>query len=125
MGNMNTIKFIVDECVGSVVTKWLVENGYDAISVITDMKGAKDIAILNRAAIENRIIITSDKDFGDIVFHKKAHHTGIILIKLHKETSKNKIKILENLLGNYADQLINNFIVISETNIRIVKPLMS
>lgn len=118
---MKNLKFIVDECVGLLVAKWLKENGHDVISVISEMKGSKDILILQRALFENRIIITSDKDFGDLVFHKKAQHAGIILIRLQNSTPKNKIKILSNLLIRYIDQLANNFIVVSELNIRIVK----
>lgn len=118
---MNKLKFIVDECVGSLVAKWLIENGYDAISVIAEMKGSKDITILNRAVAENRIIITSDKDFGDIVFHKKAQHTGIVLIRLKNGSPAHKIKALENLFNNYGDQLTDNFIVISDANIRVIK----
>lgn len=119
---MRKLKFIVDECLGFLIAKWLTESGYDAISVISQMKGSKDIAILDKALAENRIIITSDKDFGDLVFHKKAQHTGIILIRLQNGTPKNKIKALENLFMHYADQLANNFIVVSEASIRIINP---
>lgn len=120
---MNKLKFIVDECLGSLMAKWLTENGYNAVSVISDMKGSKDITILDRAVSENRIVITSDKDFGDIVFHQKAQHVGIILIRLQNGTPRNKIKAMENLLTNYSDQLVNNFIVVSDANIRIIKPI--
>lgn len=121
---MATLKFIVDECVGSHMAKWLAEKGYDVTSVIADMKGWKDTNILDKALAENRIIITSDKDFGDIVFHKKAEHAGIILIRLANGTPANRIKAVEHLLNNYLDQLENHFIVISEMNVRVIKPTM-
>ena len=120
---MAKLKFIVDECVGSLVAKWLTGNGYDVVSVLAEMKGSKDITILHRAFSENRIIITSDKDFGDIVFHKKEQHAGVILIRLQSGSPKDKIKVLENLLVNYIDQLVYNFVVVSEANIRIIKPV--
>jgi|ERR1700733_1366325 len=121
---MHKLKFIVDECVGSLVAKWLTGHGYDVISVIAEMQGAKDITILNRAFAENRIIITSDKDFGDIVFHKKMPHVGIVLMRLQNGLPQNKIKLLEKLFADYADQLTDNFIVISEASIRIIRPIL-
>jgi len=105
------------------MAKWLAELGYDVVSVIAAMKGSKDMTILEKALSENRIIITSDKDFGDIVFHEHAKHVGIILIRLQNGTPNNRIKAVENLLANYKDQLVNNFIVVTEANIRVIKPI--
>lgn len=119
------LKFIVDECVGMHVAKWLESNKYNAISISSIMPGAKDSIILDKAFAENRIIITSDKDFGELVFNKKISHVGIILLRLQNESSKNKIKVLENLLNNYLDQISYNFIVVSDSNVKIIKQFLN
>ena len=122
---MNNLKFIVDECVGIHIAKWLKINNYDAISIAEEMPGTKDSIILNQAFSENRIVITSDKDFGDLVFHKKLLHAGIILLRLQDESPKNKIKVLGSLLNNYYDQISCNFIVVSDSNVKIIKQFLN
>lgn len=121
---MNKLKFIVDECIGSLIAKWLTSIGYDVISIATEMRSSTDLTILNKAFSENRIIITNDKDFGDLVFHQKIQHAGIILMRLQNGSSENKVKVLENLLLNYSNHLAYNFIVVSEANIRIIKQIV-
>ena len=77
--------------------------------------------ILNSAFKESRIIITNDKDFGNLVFKQKLKSKGIILLRLHDQSSKAKIVAIENLLDNYLNKLSNNFVVVSPSGIRIRK----
>lgn len=115
------LKFLIDECLGLVIAHWLIENNYEVISAVKEMRGKKDIEILSRAFEENRVVITSDKDFGDIVFNKKMQHCGIIFLKLTINTSNAKIKAIENLLKYHHDDIFGNFIVVSDTNIKVIK----
>jgi predicted nuclease of predicted toxin-antitoxin system len=59
-------KFIVDECTGLSVVHFLRKLGYDTMSVSESMPQAIDADILQRAIIEERIVVTNDKDFGDM-----------------------------------------------------------
>ena len=79
-----------------------------------------DDAILEKAVVENRILITNDKDFGEMVFRGRKVHKGIILLRLENERTVNKIDLLKRLLEQYADRLAGNFVVASETTVRIV-----
>lgn len=118
------MKFLVDECVGPTVAKWLKQNNYDALSVYDDLPGIDDEAVLRKAVTENRILITSDKDFGEMIFKNKMPHCGILLLRLIDEKPTNKIRILENILENYHQDLSDNFVVATEKIIRIIKPSM-
>jgi predicted nuclease of predicted toxin-antitoxin system len=114
------MKFIVDECVGPSVARWLQEKDYDIVSVFDTMRGATDHMILQKAFNEKRILITSDKDFGDMIFKQKNNHCGVILLRLLDETIIAKISALEWLLKNYVNSLANNFVVVTEKTIRII-----
>lgn len=118
---MKKLRFLIDECVGLTVGNWLIENGFDTISIITTIPGASDREVLKKASTENRILITSDKDFGDIIFKDKSLHCGIILLRIQSKIAINKIKTLQNLLNNHSHELHDNFIVISDSGIRIIK----
>lgn len=119
------MKFMVDECVGPTVAKWLRDQGYDVVSIYDDFAGITDDEVLQRALSENRILITSDKDFGEMVFKKQQRHCGIVLMRLGDEKPSNKIIVLEKMLKNYFTELWYNFTVVSETSIRIIKRSLS
>lgn len=85
------MKFIVDENAGPSVAKWLIANGYDAFSVYEEAPGISDEEILKKAFEEGCIVITSDKDFGELVFRDNLPHKGIILMRLVNESVPNKI----------------------------------
>lgn len=116
------IKFLVDECMGSKVSDWLENKGYDVAFVGDIMRAAKDYAVLDKALSENRIVITSDKDFGELVFSKHLTHCGIILIRLANGKPQNRIDVLEKLLNNHFNELNDNFITVYDTSIKIKKP---
>ncbi len=61
------LKFLVDECTGAKVSDALSEDGFSAEYVGRVMKGAKDERVLQKALEEDRILITNDKDFGEII----------------------------------------------------------
>jgi len=119
------MKFLVDECVGSTVAKWLEKDSYDVVSICDEFPGITDDQVLQKSLNEHRILITSDKDFGEMVFKKSAQHCGIILLRLSQENPSNKIKVLEQVFKNYSDDLWHSFVVASEISVRIIKRPLS
>jgi predicted nuclease of predicted toxin-antitoxin system len=119
------MKFLVDECVGLSVANWLKEQGYDAISVYDISTGISDDEVLQKAFFENRILITSDKDFGEMIFKSKRQHSGIILLRLENEKPSHKALTLKNLLKHYSQDLFGNFVVVSESIVRIIRPSLN
>ncbi len=121
MSNQNiNIKFLVDECTGPNVAKWLTEMGYTVYSIFDNNPGLGDEVIIQKAQAENWVIITNDKDFGDLIFRDHFKHSGVILLRLQNERSSNKINGLKRVLEECASQIKNNFVVVTETNIRVI-----
>lgn len=113
------MRFIVDECTGSKVSKWLRDANYEVFSVFDEVRGMTDDEVLTKALIENWILITNDKDFGEMIFRERRTHNRIIFLRLEDERAANKIKVLEQLLENYAEKLPEQFITVTETKVRI------
>jgi len=112
-------KFLVDESTGKEVARFLQGEGYDAVSVIDEMKGEVDESIVESALRDERIIITNDKDFGELIFYSKLPNNGVILLRLKNEHYENKRKVVRDLLKNYAEEeLHNNFLVVTESAVR-------
>jgi predicted nuclease of predicted toxin-antitoxin system len=80
---------------------------------IQDIKlGLSDFEIIDLSVVEGSIIITFDKDFGEMIFKDKKVHSGIILLRLKDQTFRNTIKVLKIVLKR--KNLENNFTVVSE-----------
>ena len=62
-----SLKFTVDESTGKAVTAYLRSVGHDVLFVAEDMPEADDMPILSRTFSEGRILITNDKDFGELI----------------------------------------------------------
>ncbi|MBI2010178.1 MAG: DUF5615 family PIN-like protein [Candidatus Chisholmbacteria bacterium] len=116
------MKFLADENIGLEVVTFLRRRHHDVRSVIEDCPGASDAAILTRAAAAKRILITSDTDFGTLVYHARLAHAGIILLRLEDERNNNKIAVLKRLIQKYQQKLPGNFVVVTETSVRIRQP---
>lgn len=76
------MRFLVDECVGPSVVRWLRENNHDASSAFEDCRGWEDERILEKACIEGRIVVTMDKDFGDMIFRPAPMRQQLLLRRL-------------------------------------------
>ena len=113
------MRFLVDECTGPAVGRWLRGEGHEVYSVYERSRGIDDDEIIKIAYAENWIIITNDKDFGEKVYREKYPHRGVILLRLENDRVKAKIVALERVLDNHADKLSDNFVVVTERAIRI------
>src|SRR6266436_5368003 len=112
------MRFLVDECIGVLLARWLRAQGHDVTSVFESMRGRDDTPILDVALTQDRILITADKDFGDLVYHEGLEHRGVILLRLEDESPDNQIARMGKLLARHADRLSGQFVVVTESRVR-------
>lgn len=112
------MRFIVDECTGPKVARWLREQGHEVFSVYDEARGMKDDSIIEKAFIESWILITNDKDFGEKVHKERRPHKGVVFLRLGDERAASKIETLRQLLEGYANRLADHFVVVTETRVR-------
>ena len=115
------MRFLVDECTGPAVARWLREQGYEVYSIYEEARGVDDDTILTKAFTENWILITNDKDFGEKVYRDSYPHRGIIFLRLEDERVKSKIRKLSQLLKDYNDYLVDHFVVVTEKQVRFAR----
>ncbi len=63
------LRFLVDMGVGIKVEEYLQKSGYNTTTIRKIDPCMSDHDIINLASSEDRIIITMDKDFGELVYH--------------------------------------------------------
>ena len=113
------MKFIIDVGVGRGVEDFLKERGFDVKAVRDVNPRSRDSEILQMAVNEKRMIITMDKDFGDLVYHSGKRHSGILLLRLEAATGDQKVKVVERIIGNFKKEINNRFCVFQEGRLRI------
>ncbi len=117
------MKFLADENLEKPIVDWLREKGYDVLYITEKTPSIKDEKIIQLALKENRILITNDKDFGELVFHYGQITSGIILIRSKDKSSQKKLELVKQLLKEIKNKISGNFIVVNENGIRIKKIL--
>lgn len=83
--------------------------------------GTPDDEVLNLANNESAILLTSDKDFGELVFRLRRIAAGVVLIRLFGLSSNDRAEIIANAINEHVNELLGAFTVISLKSIRIRK----
>jgi predicted nuclease of predicted toxin-antitoxin system len=112
---------LVDVGVGEKVEEYLLEKRYDTKAVRSLDQSMSDQGIIRLAALEKRIVITMDKDFGELVYHSGMDHCGILLLRLEDATGSEKQQVIAKILAKYADNMKNNFCVYQNKKFRFRK----
>ncbi len=90
------MRFLVDESTGPAAAEWLCQKGHEVFSVYDEARGMADEDIIQKAFIENWILMTNDKDFGEKVYREKRPHKGIVLLRLEDERALMNLIVAKN-----------------------------
>ena len=113
------LKFVLDVGVGNKVGQHLTHQGYDALLISTINPSMSDSEILAIAENENRMVITMDKDFGELVYHSEKAHAGVLLLRLEDATGEEKVEVMRFIIDNFKDILEHKFCVFKNGRLRI------
>lgn len=113
------MRFVADEGVDLQIVKALRAKGHDVLYIAETNSGESDDVILDFANTQNRILITRDKDFGELIFRESMVHSGIILNRLYQLKAKEKAILVVAVVEKYGEQLANSFTVIQPEKVRI------
>ena len=112
-------KFLADENFPLPSVKRLRAAGYDIAAVIIDSPGDSDENILRRGAREESIILTFDRDFGELVFRLKLPAPGgIVYFRFDPATPEEPADFLERLLAQPGFSLNKKFTVVDRRQVR-------
>ena len=115
------MKFLADESLELRIVQALRLAGFDILSISEKCPSVSDSTVLNLCQREKRILITNDKDFGELVFFEKRASRGILLLRFDLEATEQKTQRLLEFLKFHKSKLENNFVVLTEYNARIRK----
>ena len=116
------MRFLADENVSSLVIERLRSGGHDVTSIAETKSGAPDKDILDAADADGRILMTEDRDFGEMVVRQRLGVSGIVLLELDRLSSVAEAHTVAEIVSAQADRLAGNLVVIEPGRIRI-RPL--
>lgn len=114
------MKFLADVNIEKSIVDELRGLGYDIIWVAEENPQLDDLSIFKISQKENRILLTNDKDFGEIVFRQKLISSGIILFRFKGQYTKDKIKVLRELFISHHDRISGHFVVLTKERFRFI-----
>ena len=103
------MRFLVDRCAGRRLAEWLGNKGHDVVEAHTLGPDPGDRALLELAESENRVLVTMDKDFGELIYLRRVPHAG--LIRLPDVRATRRVEIVEELIDQYSEALEHRAIV--------------
>ncbi len=113
------MKFLFDEGADIRLADYLISLSHDVTSIVRHYaRPLEDTDVLSIAYEEGRILITEDRDFGELVFLHRQSHSGVIFLRLPVPDLEVKIQLIDHLLGSYADYF-DQFIVVTLNRIRV------
>lgn len=117
------MRFLVDRCAGRILADWFRALEHDVVETREIGADPGDTAILEWAQRENRVLITTDKDFGKLMYVDFLPHCGVV--RLPQVPHEHRISLMEAILSNYADDLQNGAVVTAKgSRIRVSWPPM-
>jgi predicted nuclease of predicted toxin-antitoxin system len=115
------LKFLADENLDWQIVERLRQDSHLVRYVAEMERGISDDVVLDLANQEEAILLTSDKDFGELVFRLQRIASGVILLRLAGLLTTRKVEIVANTINQHNSELMGAFTVITPTTIRIRK----
>lgn len=113
------MKFLADENFPVFSVKLIDNAGHDIRSIRLDSPGIEDDEVLELALKEGKIILTFDKDYGELIFHRGyTPPPGVILFRLISYYPEEPAEILLKLIEQKITKLEKMFTVVRHNKIR-------
>ena len=109
------MRFLADMGVSTNVVQWLRQNGHDAKHLRDEaLHQIANGEIFAKAISENRVVMTFDLDFGEIIALSKGQKVSVILFRLHNTRTSHLIDRLTAVLSDASDALEKGAVVVVE-----------
>lgn len=113
------MNLLADESVDKSIVTELQQNGHNVLYIAEFAPSIDDETVLHQANQNRALLLTEDKDFGELVFRQGLVHMGVVLIRLSGLSPQAKLTSVSAVFANYENELLEAFSVISPGRVRI------
>lgn len=112
------MRWLADECVDAGLVSHLRAAGHDVVYMAEITRAASDARVLLRAQAERRLLLTEDKDFGELVFRRGQSVPGIILLRIDPAKHTLKKARLDAAVTRFGDGLFGRYVTVEGARFR-------
>jgi len=113
------MNLLAAESVDRQIVERLRQDGHH-VPCVTEMEpGISDDVVLTRANQAGAMLLTADKDFGELVFRQNRLSPGVILVRLAGLSPERKAEIVARAINMRHNELPQSFTVITANAVRI------
>jgi predicted nuclease of predicted toxin-antitoxin system len=112
------VRWLADECVAAPLVASLRAAGHDVLYVVEAAAGLSDADVIALALRENRLLLTEDKDFGELVFRGGRSVPGVVLMRIDPDKGELKKIRLAGAIERYGQELFGRYTVTEEGRFR-------
>lgn len=113
------MRFLADESCDAAVVRAVHEAGHDVTPVRDTMRGANDQSVLDAALRQQRVVLTEDKDFGELVFARSAPALGVLLLRYPAAARDRVAQRVVDFVAVRGAELVGSFVVIGPSRTRV------
>jgi predicted nuclease of predicted toxin-antitoxin system len=113
------MKILADESIESEIVAALREAGHSVADIKETSPGIEDEQVLSLASETDSILLTNDKDFGELIYRDRHFSKGVILLRFGKLEIAERIELLKTVLEERTAALFGAFTVVTAVGIRI------
>jgi predicted nuclease of predicted toxin-antitoxin system len=113
------MRFLADENVSRQIIEKLRADGHDVIAVAQSGQGASDKRVIQMANAEARVLITEDRDFGELIIRQRLGIAGVMLLELDRVTNTVEVDRVGEVVSTHAYKLVGNPVVIEPARLRL------
>lgn len=113
------MKILADECCDAGLVEALRAAGHDVLSVSSTTPGAVDDAVLAQAVGGGRLLLTEDRDFGELVFAGLSEHEGVLYVRFPGNARQAMIARARAFVAERGESLLGSFTVLTPGGARI------
>ena len=110
-------RFLVDECVGRRLHELLVAEGFESVYVGDWKAGASDEEVVEKSISDQSIILTEDKDFGELVVRRSLRPHGLIIFRTSSVDPERRLTLLKRVLDRTNPS--GKLVVITDRIVRV------
>ncbi|PWB62592.1 MAG: hypothetical protein C3F17_11005 [Bradyrhizobiaceae bacterium] len=112
------MRWLIDECVDANLATFLRESGHDVVYIPDVEPSATDPEVMSRAEREDRLLLTEDKDFGDLTFRRSRAVPGLVLLRIDPIRRLLKGPRLLAAIDRFGTSLVGRYTVVEEARFR-------
>ncbi|MFQ5894685.1 MAG: DUF5615 family PIN-like protein [Nitrospinota bacterium] len=113
------MRFLADESCDFAVVRALRADGHDVLALAEISPRAEDQAVIELAVRESRILLTEDKDFGQLVYSNRRARGGVLFLRFPATAREALPRTVVELVRRRGERLTDSFVVVEPGRIRI------